>query len=343
MEDMKNLFITLFFILGLAFGVKAGSGVLSSSEKYCSENEKYCLEIELKEIESESSDAEDESDEDEAVVEESEKPENYAKATFFANNREVWTVRLDYTVSPARTLISNDGDYIVTFEDLYTTVSGDNAVVIYSGSSGKVIKKVGLSDFLTKSDISNLRDGYNLYDWQRKPPVIDYARSELVLSVVNPPRGSEDFFNVRIDLTNGAVIDEVIDRISTTKYIFITKEVEETINPIISQERKNECESEEIEQLSTFDFSQKILQKELPEYPAAARAVRAFGEVVFEVVISPEGEVACISAVSGHPLLRSALSNALKKWKFEKRETKYKGNIIFASKIVTTLNGKIIE
>ena len=340
---MKYLLVTLIIVLGFSFVIKAASGTLPVVDKYCSENEKYCLEIEYPNLENESSDSESESDESENE-EETETPKNYGQATFFENNRKTWTIQIDYRISTLRPLISNDGDYIVAFDDLYTTVSDSNAVVIYSASNGRIVKKVGLSDFLSKSDIRNLRDSNNIYEWQKKPPVIDYSRTELVLSVVKPPRGSEVFFNVRIDLKNGTVLDEVVDRIPTIKYVFMTKFVEEAFNPIRNSDAKRECASEEeIEQLGAFDFSQKILEKELPDYPAAARAVRAFGEVVFEVVVSKEGEVACVEVISGHPLLRAALKTALKKWKFEKRETKYKGNVIFAGKEVLMLNGSIIE
>lgn len=349
---MKNYFITLFtllFVSCLVMTVKAGSVSLPDDKKFCSENEKYCLIVRQAKKESETPDAADEPDENssenEANVEESDAAaKNYGQAIFYANKREMWTVQLEYDGLPESASISNDGAYVVTFEDLYTTIADEPVIVIYSGSSGSVVKKLVLADFLTKSDVINLRESGNLYDWQRKPAEIDYDRNQMLLSVTKPPRGSENFFNVRIDLANGAVLDEVVDRIPTTKYIFFTKLVEETFNPIRNPERKSECASEdEIEELSTFDFALKIVQKELPNYPKAAQAVRAFGEVVFEVVISPEGEVACADPISGHPLLSSVLKNTLKNWKFEKRETKYKGNIIFDSKIVTTLNGRIID
>jgi outer membrane biosynthesis protein TonB len=43
-----------------------------------------------------------------------------------------------------------------------------------------------------------------------------------------------------------------------------------------------------------------------PQYPAAARAVKAAGEVNVQVLISEDGQVFSAGAVSGHPLLRSA-------------------------------------
>ncbi len=47
-----------------------------------------------------------------------------------------------------------------------------------------------------------------------------------------------------------------------------------------------------------------------PEYPAAARAVRASGAVNVQVTIDEAGTVIAASAVSGHPLLRQAAEQA---------------------------------
>lgn len=47
-----------------------------------------------------------------------------------------------------------------------------------------------------------------------------------------------------------------------------------------------------------------------PAYPAAARAVRASGQVSVQVLIDENGNVISASAVSGHPLLRSSAVQA---------------------------------
>jgi TonB family protein len=54
-----------------------------------------------------------------------------------------------------------------------------------------------------------------------------------------------------------------------------------------------------------------------PPYPAAARAVRAAGEVEIEVVVESDGTVSSATARSGHPLLRSASLLAARAAKFE--------------------------
>ncbi|MEQ1606500.1 MAG: TonB family protein [Pyrinomonadaceae bacterium] len=60
----------------------------------------------------------------------------------------------------------------------------------------------------------------------------------------------------------------------------------------------------------------KAISLPLPEYPAAARAVRAEGAVNVQVVIDDEGNVISASSVSGHPLLRGVSEAAAKAAKF---------------------------
>ena len=53
-----------------------------------------------------------------------------------------------------------------------------------------------------------------------------------------------------------------------------------------------------------------------PPYPAAAKAVRAGGEVKVQVTIDENGNVISASAVSGHPLLRNVAESAARSSKF---------------------------
>ena len=53
-----------------------------------------------------------------------------------------------------------------------------------------------------------------------------------------------------------------------------------------------------------------------PDYPAAARAVRASGTVTVKVTVDENGDVIAASAVSGHPLLQAAAVDAARKARF---------------------------
>ena len=54
-----------------------------------------------------------------------------------------------------------------------------------------------------------------------------------------------------------------------------------------------------------------------PAYPPAARAVRASGSVSVQILVDETGKVVTASAVSGHPLLRSAAEQAAWQTNFE--------------------------
>lgn len=54
-----------------------------------------------------------------------------------------------------------------------------------------------------------------------------------------------------------------------------------------------------------------------PEYPSAAKAVRASGTVTIEVLVNEKGKVVAAAARTGHPLLRSAAVKAAMETVFE--------------------------
>ncbi|MCO6512421.1 MAG: TonB family protein [Aridibacter famidurans] len=69
-----------------------------------------------------------------------------------------------------------------------------------------------------------------------------------------------------------------------------------------------------------------------PAYPAAARAVNAKGSVNVAIVISKDGSVISASAVSGHPLLRSAAVSAAQRARF--RPTLLSGQPVEVSGVI---------
>jgi protein TonB len=60
-----------------------------------------------------------------------------------------------------------------------------------------------------------------------------------------------------------------------------------------------------------------LVEKVVPDYPEAARAARLTGRVFVRAVVSPEGDVVDVEAVSSsHPLFESAALDAVRKWKY---------------------------
>jgi protein TonB len=61
----------------------------------------------------------------------------------------------------------------------------------------------------------------------------------------------------------------------------------------------------------------KILQRVLPVYPQLARSARVSGTVKLEAIITRDGRVRELKALSGHPLLVKAALDAVKQWTYQ--------------------------
>lgn len=216
-------------------------------------------------------------------------------------------------------------------------------MAIYNGLTGTLIKKLGLSNFLTESDIYNLPHSTSSIQWHGEHQ-IDYKKNLLILRVVKPAK-DEQFFDVHIDLRNGEVLDEVTDRIPSLQFLLSSRVVEESnlTSPLESVPSSSCAAKEGAISISSAELTKRILSKELPEYPPAARAVRASGESVFELVVSEDGDVECVSAISGHPLLRAVITNSLMKWKFHNNHARFIGKIVVEGKYAHVLNGTVVE
>lgn len=77
----------------------------------------------------------------------------------------------------------------------------------------------------------------------------------------------------------------------------------------------------------------KAIRMPKPEYPGAARAVRASGPVSVRVVIDEKGDVFTAEAVSGHPLLRSAAVDVACDAKFS--PTEIDGKLVRIAGVIT--------
>jgi periplasmic protein TonB len=60
----------------------------------------------------------------------------------------------------------------------------------------------------------------------------------------------------------------------------------------------------------------KVIERRVPVYPELARRIRLQGDVAVEVIISPEGRVESVRAVSGHPMLTQSALDAARIWRF---------------------------
>ncbi len=59
-----------------------------------------------------------------------------------------------------------------------------------------------------------------------------------------------------------------------------------------------------------------LIQRVDPEYPPEARTVGIRGFVVLEIVVKVSGAVEGVRVISGHPLLRTAATEAVRQWRY---------------------------
>ena len=89
--------------------------------------------------------------------------------------------------------------------------------------------------------------------------------------------------------------------------------------PVVAQE----------EPAHTEELTRKVKSKVPPVYPEIARRMSITGTVKMLVVVSPNGAVKNTKVMGGHPLLVTAATDALKKWKFEPASEESSGIVEF--------------
>jgi hypothetical protein len=124
---------------------------------------------------------------------------------------EVWSRELPNQTAPEKALISRDGGFVVTVNNLFAGGYGDDAMVIYD-RTGKVTRSLALMDFcpdVQPPSIPDSAEGAHIVRGWGRADSIDEGRKELVLSMA--PRAADssredDLLEVRIRLATGEVV-----------------------------------------------------------------------------------------------------------------------------------------
>jgi TonB family protein len=77
------------------------------------------------------------------------------------------------------------------------------------------------------------------------------------------------------------------------------------------------------------ELTRKVKVRVAPVYPDVARRMNITGVVKVAVVVSPSGSLKSTKVVGGHPLLVTAVLDALRKWKFEPATEESNGIVEF--------------
>lgn len=125
--------------------------------------------------------------------------------------RVLWDGALVNDVSPTRALVANRGTHVVTFDNWHSVGFGNDVVVIYD-EVGKVVRAMGLKDFLPEDYVQALPRSVSSIHWGLAHHLADKDEI-LVLQVVVPPddggmhqEEEPAFIEVRIRLSDGVVV-----------------------------------------------------------------------------------------------------------------------------------------
>jgi len=194
-----------------------------------------------------------------------------------------------------------------------------------AGMKGNVVKQTGIYSLEGKEMLTEVGSGMMAGKETRKASVM--ADGKLNLTLIRNFKDETGDVTIKIN-----EIWELFDAgktLKATRYIetprgamnaemFFTKKSSEGVKTAIGtyQGSTDGVRVETPGRISGGVLNGKALKLPRPEYPAAARAVKASGAVNVQVTIDEQGNIISASAVSGHPLLRQAAEQAARQAQF---------------------------
>lgn len=333
MDQSSRVILPIAFtllVIGAFASANADSWLLPRKNKYYSPNKNYYLEVTPKKLESQLKYFEDKVGGRKNAGALKGVKDNRPTGAFYVRRADgeysrKWEFPLVNEVAPVSALVSNRGNYVVTFDNWHGVGYGDDVVVIYR-SDGVLVKKASLEDLLTEGDIETLPHSVSSI-WWGGAHYIDEANGLLVLKVVSNGKKSWDegakFHELRIELATGRTLEQKRDLFPQLR-VFSSVDAGTVPEPSNASPSKPTCssaeesfDSPEAVRIPSEQLHAKAKERPLPPYPPLAKAARVEGTVVVEVLVSTAGDVVCARSLSGHPLLRPAGVAAVLKWNFE--------------------------
>ncbi|WP_165250394.1 hypothetical protein [Paludisphaera soli] len=124
--------------------------------------------------------------------------------------RIVWERPLTNDVSPTSALVADDGS-VVTLDNWHSMGYGSNVVVVYD-RDGKLVRSMGLEDFLAPEVVKGLPHSVSSIWWGRGHH-LDEKQETLILNIGNSLSSSGDdeaapAKSIRVRLKTGEIVDE---------------------------------------------------------------------------------------------------------------------------------------
>lgn len=252
---------------------------------------------------------------------------NWPRALFYSvdRNRQLNLLaefKLVNEVAPVTALVSNDGQYLVTFDNWHSCGYGSDAIVIYH-RDGSLVRSLSLEDVLTAKDFAVLPRSVSSIQWGAQH-YIDEDRHLLVLRIARCTGLDlclEKAPEVALHLADGTLLQPARD---------LLPQLEPTVSvrpgttpsgqdgqadpgdPVCASQasfsRAPEVPFDSL-QLTTTDLA-------LPDFPELARKARVRGSVLLELLVD-NGVVACVKTIMGLPLgLTGSARDAVLQWRF---------------------------
>jgi hypothetical protein len=254
-------------------------------------------------------------------------PNNWPPVAFYSVDPNgqlnlVRELKLVNEVAPVAALVSDDGQYLATFNNRHSLGSGDDAIVIYR-TDGELIRSLSLEDILTAKDIEVLRRSVSSRHGRAEEHFIDEDLQRLVLRIARCTEVDlclEKPAEVAINLAYGTLVHPVRD-------LLPRREPTVSLRPGIRPGGQDSMAEADLPCVSRDSFSRApvvpfdSLQATaavlpLPSFTELAIRARVTGTVILELLVD-KGAVTCVKSLKGLPMGLSRLAQeAALQWRF---------------------------
>jgi TonB family protein len=320
---LKNFIGALFVSLVMATLAASTSASAPEKKRFISENKLYAVDLIAGGREGVMCSPSEDEAENRADAEAADANENSrCMGVFYIGQNRSYYPQLAFPLVddrlPESALVSNGGQYVVTF-------GYDAQTVVIYRTDGTLIKQLALRDLLTEDDASAVAfidgGGYSIageakryLDEEDGLLVFEFSSNSLALDA---DEGSS--YELKVELSSGNLTEPKRSFLVWSGPDGELPEVPGTWRVESGQpcvEADTGSDANEPVYLASNELFNRATTRVTQIYPAVAKAARATGTVVIEVLVDEKGSVRCARAVSGHPLMQAAAKEAALKWKF---------------------------
>lgn len=120
-----------------------------------------------------------------------------------------WQGSLENVIAPTHAMVSDDGRYVVTFDNWYSTGHGENVLVIYR-EDGSLVRSMELTDIVPQYYKDTLPHSVSSVNWLSDARFVENNEA-IILEILGPgsqylEARDEDIVSLKIDLNSGELV-----------------------------------------------------------------------------------------------------------------------------------------